>query len=223
MKWSLFSQRYPYKKFVKLHAAGELQKHLTNEDISSLMELVIEGKIDARDFSSLRKLKNLVRINLCNASIKPYHEHLVNEVPKNAFAGCRMLEEVTLPDDVETISDQAFFRCKNLTYVHLPIFLMRIGYRSFYECSRLESIILPPKLVHLGSEAFSGCKKLQKIQINAHKLILLEECRDVFHKVCPNNCYIYTRKGSKELYKDAHQWSKFNNIIEFNDFKQLMH
>ena len=48
-----------------------------------------------------------------------------------SFTGCTSLEEIEIPDSVETIADFAFSGCSNLKRITLPE-SVKIGRRAFY-------------------------------------------------------------------------------------------
>ena len=69
-------------------------------------------------FASCTKLRTVV---IC---------HGVKHIGKS-FTGCTSLEEIEIPDSVETIADFAFSGCSNLKYITLPE-SVKIGRRAFY-------------------------------------------------------------------------------------------
>ncbi|MCI7571569.1 MAG: leucine-rich repeat domain-containing protein, partial [Bacteroidales bacterium] len=104
-----------------------------------------------------------------------------------AFAYCRGLTSVTLPNSVTSIGDYAFSNCSGLTSVTIPNSVTSIGKRAFYECIGLTSIVsnavVPPAL---GNEVFPN----------------------------PNSCNVIVSCGSLEAYTSS-QWNNyFPNRIE---------
>lgn len=97
----------------------------------------------------------------------------VKTVGKRAFQAFSSLDEVALPDSVETISYRAFYGCgadvnipanlkviedeafasSGITEAILPEGITEIAYRAFMS-SRLETLILPQGLTYIGVEAF---------------------------------------------------------------------
>lgn len=59
-----------------------------------------------------------------------------------AFKGCA-INEIILPDKVETIYSSAFSLCENLKSISLPDSVNDIGYGAFSGCDSLESINIP--------------------------------------------------------------------------------
>ena len=56
------------------------------------------------------------------------------------FSGCTKLEEVNLPDNLETIGDETFRGCGSLKEITLPSSLKSLGKYAFMSCSSLEDI-----------------------------------------------------------------------------------
>lgn len=125
------------------------------------------------------------------------------EIGARAFDNCtHHLEEVVLPDSVQSIGDNAFFYCRALkklnipanvkkigqwafsstaiTYAVIPSGVTRIEEYTFFESS-LKSVVLPDTLEFIGKCAFKGTP-LRSIFIP--KSVTVIE-RDAF-KNCPN-------------------------------------
>lgn len=97
----------------------------------------------------------------------------VTKIGKRAFQAFSSLDEVALPDSVETISYRAFYGCgaevnipanlkviedeafaaSGITQAILPEGIIEIGYRAFMS-SGLETLLLPQNLTYIGVEAF---------------------------------------------------------------------
>ena len=62
-------------------------------------------------------------------------EYNVRQIADNAFKNCNELEEVSLPDTIETIGANAFQNDKKLTGLKLPKNIKTMGYGAFGECT----------------------------------------------------------------------------------------
>ena len=83
----------------------------------------------------------------------------------SAFANCRGLVSVDLPEGLESIGEGAFQWCSSLTAVALPDSLTVIGDSAFSVCTSLTDVTLPGGLTALGQDAFSGCSSLVSVTI----------------------------------------------------------
>lgn len=93
-------------------------------------------------------------------------------IHENAFYGRESLEDVLVPEGIEVIRFAAFAFCRNLKRVHLPDTLKELGSRAsgektgtfgvFREARALCEINLPDSLTCIGPSAFStvqACKR----------------------------------------------------------------
>ena len=87
----------------------------------------------------------------------------VRKIGAGAFAGCRNLREVLLPEGLETIAERGFENCSSLEVVSLPGNLREIGESAFEKCESLEEITLPEGLQELKRSTFLGCSRLQAV------------------------------------------------------------
>lgn len=79
-----------------------------------------------------------------------------------AFAGTN-IEEITIPEEVSTISLNTFWNCVSLKNVSLPEGLKRIEGQAFSNCSSLESIHIPDSVEILTGGAFEFCSNLVNV------------------------------------------------------------
>lgn len=80
-----------------------------------------------------------------------------------AFAGCGLLESLTLPSTVIKIGGAAFRDCVGLREMELPQSLERISPGTFEGCTALQTVVLPYHLKSIGARAFAGCVSLETI------------------------------------------------------------
>ena len=83
----------------------------------------------------------------------------------NAFAGCRSLTSITIPNSVTSIGDWAFSDCTGLTSIIIPDSVTSIGDWAFYKCTGLTSITLGNSVTSIGDWAFNGCTGLTSINV----------------------------------------------------------
>ena len=87
------------------------------------------------------------------------------EIKYNQFYGCKNLQSVTLPENLETIGGSAFNGCESLQSITIPDNVTSIGGSAFQRCGSLQSITIPYNVVDIGSYAFFGCVSLTNIDL----------------------------------------------------------
>lgn len=163
-------------------AAGDLG-HVVVEEAGYLQEvnkLIIEGELNADDWSKIKQMTNLTELDLSKA--------LIDEIPSNAFSGRWAIDKVVLPptlkkigsfafqgtaltsvnipDNVETIKECAFSQVRQLQEVHLPDSLTSLGTSAFEYCRSLRTIKIPTKLKVIPPYTFDACKSLQSVELH---------------------------------------------------------
>lgn len=88
-------------------------------------------------------------------------EHLkvpygVNLLSDSAFAGCKGLTKVVLPETLEEIGKSAFSGCPDLREVNFPKSLLSIGKRAFADCPKLSAPDLSECLAKYPDDAFDS-------------------------------------------------------------------
>lgn len=163
-------------------AAGDLG-HVVVEEAGYLQEvnkLIIEGELNADDWSKIKQMTNLTELDLSKA--------LIDEIPSNAFSGRWAIDKVVLPptlkkvgsfafqgtaltsvnipDNVETIKECAFSQVRQLQEVHLPDSLTSLGNYAFAECRSLRTVKIPTKLKTIPDYTFQNCRSLQSVELH---------------------------------------------------------
>lgn len=84
------------------------------------------------------------------------------EIPKGtteiigfAFADCKELTEIFIPNEVTTIGERAFSGCSKLKYVIVPKGVFYIQSSTFSGCTALEEVLLPNTVIEIGKWAFA--------------------------------------------------------------------
>ena len=87
-------------------------------------------------------------------------------IKDGAFAYCKSIKSVTIPDSVVTIGESAF-ECTNLTSVNIGNGVLSIGTLAFFGCGMLESVTIGNFVTTIGEKAFGSCSSLLSITIPA--------------------------------------------------------
>ena len=164
--------------------AGTLQQ-LLGDDWLDITSLKVVGPINGDDVRCLRqmlggKIKHSVNIekgklamlDLSEATIVEggewYYEdsyekfYTANDaIGDYMFYQCVNLEQIDIPDAVNTIGDNAFRNCSALTSFEIPDGVTSIGYNAFCNCIALASIYISDGVVSIGNGAFDGCYSLK--------------------------------------------------------------
>ena len=89
----------------------------------------------------------------------------ITSIGYGAFSGCESLRSLVISDSVSSIGDCAFEGCKSLCSLVIPDSVTSIGEGAFYDCKSLISIVIPDSVTSIGRGAFSGCTSLTNIAI----------------------------------------------------------
>lgn len=163
-------------------AAGDLG-HVVVDEAGYLQEvnkLIIEGELNADDWSMITQMTNLTEVDLSKALIDEIPSYAFNErwaidkvvlPPTLKKIGTYAFQEtaltsVNIPDNVETIEESAFSQARQLQEVHLPDSLTSLGRHAFEECRNLRTVKIPTKLKEIPWYTFDGCNSLQSVELH---------------------------------------------------------
>ncbi len=93
----------------------------------------------------------------------------VTEIGAMAFAECRTLFHVTIPEGVRTFASMSFFKCVNLRELRLPDSTEDIGSDAFSYCAKIPYIFIPAQVKRIGHHAFFGCGGVQEVNMACAK------------------------------------------------------
>ncbi len=136
----------------------------------------------------------------------------------NSYLG---LESITIPLGYRYIGAYAFANCKKLMMVDLPESLTVIRDGAFQKCARLQDVTLPSLINHFyytdedkngGAFIFFGCNNLMKVKSYAKEIIQDEVT------VLPEYCSIEYIEVPEERESSVIDWiiNEFNNIIVYD-------
>ena len=150
-----------------------LHRALGEENLRHILKLKVSGSINGYDIMLLRnKMINIHHLDLSDATIvgNDYEYYTGchttdNEIGPNAFVGLTNLFSVKLPE-VTAIRSSAFASCRNLCEINLPESLTTLSSSAFYNCTSLTSVEIPGSVATIGSSAFYGCANLKEVTLH---------------------------------------------------------
>lgn len=91
----------------------------------------------------------------------------VTSIGSSAFAGCRLLTQVTMGGNVASIGSSAFSYCTGLSDITLGTGVTSIGSAAFTGCTGIEQVTIGPNVATIESFAFSDCDNLDAFNVSA--------------------------------------------------------
>lgn len=145
-------------KDVVVTTPGSLLNVLGGETESQkICRLKVTGNLNAEDIAVLAKMTRtttgqLSYLDLSAATIEGniLASKAFNDNTDNNYT----LQEIVLPENLETIGDNCFRNCLGLWKVVIPSSLKNIGNYAFSNCRYLEKINLPKSLSSIGTNPF---------------------------------------------------------------------
>lgn len=89
----------------------------------------------------------------------------VTEIGDYAFAECKKMTEIIIPDTIEKIDAAAFFLCGKLKSITIPSSVKSLGLFVFSGCYELESATINEGLTELPQRTFGGCTSLKEVSL----------------------------------------------------------
>jgi len=83
-----------------------------------------------------------------------------------AFADCKSLTSISVPDSVNAIGNGAFSGCSSLASINIPNSVTTIRGSAFCNCLSLTSITIPESVTSIGDHAFYNCSSLTNITVS---------------------------------------------------------
>ena len=93
------------------------------------------------------------------------------DIPDIAFANCKYITSVIIPDSVESIGVRAFYKCRSLIEIDTGDGVRKISDDAFFYCDSLRSVKLGSAVESIGMQAFFGCSSLNDINLTSIKEI----------------------------------------------------
>ena len=108
---------------------------------------------------------------------------------------------------VACVSRRAFANCRHLTDIVMPQTLVYINDQAFLNCESLKSIVLPARLKRIYPFAFRGCQRLNTIQL--HGLQPPDAFNDIFDSATLEQATLIIPGAAAEAYRKDYLWNLF--------------
>ena len=82
-----------------------------------------------------------------------------------AFANCKNLDGIEIPNTVTGIGSGCFQNCSSLAYAIIGSGVKELPKDCFYGCSSLPEIAIPATVKRIGNNVFYGCTSLARVDI----------------------------------------------------------
>ena len=143
---------------VKTIEAGAFNEHKTLKRVSLPAGISIRG----RAFYHCESLERVTVRGFAEGKSAPENA----EIGEEAFAECRKLTHMEIPDGVKTIGTRAFYMCSAMKTIEIPDSVKKIEYAAFWLCDELEAVELSAvHPVSIGKDAFHYCSKLRHFRL----------------------------------------------------------
>lgn len=175
------------KLTVDVKTPGTLSEVIGADNLSSVEDLTINGKINGTDINVLRAMLKLDEdydnpvdyslhsLDLTNAQIveggNPYYYDMyatkTDTITDYMFAYSEQLSSIKLPKTTKCIGWGAFNYCLGLTEIVIPDGVTTIESAAFQHCEALASVTMGDKVDSIGGFAFDECTSLESISLPA--------------------------------------------------------
>ncbi|MDC0049183.1 leucine-rich repeat domain-containing protein [Verrucomicrobia bacterium] len=134
---------------------------ITDCDTSASGTLVIPDTIEGKPVTSIGERAFAFCRNLTSINIPDG----VTSIGRIAFTNCTSLTSITFGKNskLTSIERQAFSSCTSLTSITIPDSVTSIERQAFSSCTSLTSITIPDSVTSIGSGAFTNCTSLTAV------------------------------------------------------------
>ncbi len=153
-------------------------------------KLIIDERITEIGYNVFKGFYNLREIILPMGL-----KHIGRSAFEGAWFGQSLLDNIYIPEGVETIGDRAFAYCSSLKSVKIPESVRYIGAGSFAGCKSLSHVYIPEN-VFLGERAFENTALWNDSPTN---IIYLNEWAMGLKDPLPDNTVLKFRNGTRKI------------------------
>ncbi len=96
----------------------------------------------------------------------------VGIVDKYMFSYCTGLEDVYLPDNIESVGLWGFRGCTSLESVRFSEKLSQVSDYGFSGCTSLDNVVFPASMTSIADNSFSDCTSLKTLDLGSKLMII---------------------------------------------------
>ncbi len=96
----------------------------------------------------------------------------VKLIDKYMFSYCSGLEEVTLPEQIESVGLWGFRGCTSLKAIHFGNKISQISDYAFNSCTSLDNVAFPESMTSIADNSFSECTSLKTLDLGKKLMII---------------------------------------------------
>lgn len=96
----------------------------------------------------------------------------VGVVDKYMFSYCTGLEDLYLPDNIESVGLWGFRGCSSLKTVRFSENLSQVSDYGFSECTSLDNVVFPESMTSIADNSFSNCTSLKNLDLGNSLMII---------------------------------------------------
>ena len=186
-------------------------------DCTSLMSVTIPGSVRLIGTNAFYNCTNIAKTHFlgdiedwCNIEFERYSSNPIT-YSHNLYINDQEINDVVIPNTIDSIKRYTFYRCASLTSVTLPDGITTIGERAFTSCTSLKSLTIPESVTFIADAAFALCESLETMYIHAITPPILEG--EILFTGSPiSTCYIPC--GTLAAYESSAWASQVGEFIE---------
>ena len=91
----------------------------------------------------------------------------LTNIPGETFSGCKVIEDIVLPDTIISVAGNAFKDCNALRSIVIGGSFTDLPAEIFKGKAKLETVVLPDSVESIGNSAFEGCASLKNFTLPA--------------------------------------------------------
>jgi len=155
---------------VKLEKAGTLIDSVGIGNVANVKSLTVEGPINGIDIAFIKRLSNVVVLDLGGADIVAGgsgNTYITedNTIGSEVFREYQYLQKLILPASVRQMESYSVVSNQALTELVLPDSLREMEYSTIYNCNVLPKIIIPGSVTRLPHSVIDYCSSLHTIYL----------------------------------------------------------